>query len=718
MSLPNVSDQINGGTRWPKATPEHPCPNCGKSNRCKVAPDGTAAVCFRDGGKVKQLGPRPTGNGNGTSSSYVGAAHRPKPPSRIASTYDYSTRDGELLFQVCRMEPKGFRQRRPDGRGGWTWKLGDVIRVIYRFPEVVDADPADWVLVVEGEKDADRLAALGLVATTNAGGAGNWKPEYTESLRARRVCVFPDNDIRGRQHADAVARSLHGTAAEVRVVELPGLPPKGDVSDWLGVGGTAEQLLELADQATPWRPVNQVEQALDMPAAPRAEFALTDVGNGERLIDRHRGKLRFCARFRRWYAWSGTRYELDERGAVDQLAIESIRAMQGEAAGMVGDNDKAKRLFEHAMRCEANRKIKDMIERASKLPGVHVGPDELDADPWLFNAADATIELRTGEPRPHRQADLMTKASSVRFDPRATCPAFIEFLKTIFAGNDSLIRFVQRLFGYSLTGLTSERSLFIFWGGGANGKSTLLAVLRHVLGDYAIQAPAGVLMARRAEGIPNDIARMKGARMISAVETDEGRRIAEALIKQLTGGEDMLTGRFLYAEHFDFKPEFKLYVATNHKPEVRGTDDGVWDRVKLVPFGVRIAEEDRDLDLIDRLKAEAPGILAWAVQGCLDWQRGGLAAPAAVRAATHGYRAEMDRLGEFIADECVTGEGRTVGATDLYTRFKVWCQLRGEEPMTQTRFGRQLEERGFGTKRDEGTRRTLRTGICTRVSEA
>lgn len=437
---------------------------------------------------------------------------------------------------------------------------------------------------------------------------------------------------------------------------------------------------------------------------------------GQRLIDRHGRKLRFCPRFNRWLAWNGQRNQMDESGEVDRMAVETIDSMKAHAA-IMQEKAAAAKLFRHALASESNRKIKDMIERASKEEGVFVAPDDLDRDPWLFNVQNGTIDLRDAELRPHRQADLITKLAPVPYEPAATCPGFHTFMDRIFDGNQGLIDFMQRLTGYTLTGDTSERSMCICYGIGANGKSTYLSIIRHLLGDYAIQTPAGALMAKRSEGVPNDIARMKGARFVAAVETEEGRRLAEALIKQLTGGEDMISARFMRAEWFDFKPEFKLWVATNHKPEVRGTDDAVWDRLKLIPFNVRIPEGERDKGLIERLKAEAPGILAWAVRGCLDWQRSGLNAPPEVTAATQGYRQEMDRLGDFIAEACIVGPELIAPATPLYENYKIWCQLRSEDAMTQTRFGRQLEEKGYRAER-EGSGRTIRRGIGIRVSES
>ncbi len=218
------------------------------------------------------------------------------------------------------------------------------------------------------------------------------------------------------------------------------------------------------------------------------------------------------------------------------------------------------------------------------------------------------------------------------------------------------------------------------------------------MGDYALRTPTDTLLARRDAGIPNNIAALKGARFVSASEADEGRRLAEATIKDLTGG-DTISARFMRGEWFDFLPEFKLWLGTNHKPVIRGTDRAIWDRIRLIPFAVRIPDEEQDKHLRTKLLAEAPGILAWAVEGCLAWQRDGLGEPREVRDATAGYRAEMDVLAGFLEDRCVVKEAARVSAKDLYASYVGWCDETGEKPMTQKAMGQRLGERGFDSAR-------------------
>ncbi len=270
-------------------------------------------------------------------------------------------------------------------------------------------------------------------------------------------------------------------------------------------------------------------------------------------------------------------------------------------------------------------------------------------------------------------------------------------------GDQELIKFLQEAVGYALTGDIREQVIFIFYGTGANGKSTFLVTIHSLLGDYAQQTPTETLLIKRGNGIPNDVARLKGARFVNAAESENGKQLAEALVKQLTGG-DKISARFLYGEFFEFDVTFKLFLAVNHKPTVRGNDHAIWRRIRLIPFNVTIPSEKQDKNLTKKLKAELPGILRWAVEGCLLWQKKGLEVPDQVKAATGEYRAEMDIIGDFIADCCKVAPKTKTPFKALYERYKDWCQKNQEEPIGKKDFGRCLTERGFtpGKNRDLG----------------
>jgi putative DNA primase/helicase len=438
-------------------------------------------------------------------------------------------------------------------------------------------------------------------------------------------------------------------------------------------------------------------------------FNLTDLGNAERLIANHGENLRYCHPWRTWLVWTGKRWAKDDTGWVHRLAKQTVRRIYREAAAAT-DEEGRKALAKHAARSESGARIKELVDLARS--DVPVKPNELDTDPWLLNVANGTIDLRTGELRPHRREDLITRLIPVEYDPAAAAPAWKAFLEGVLL-TDRLRRFLQRAAGYSVVGDTRERVLLILHGSGRNGKSTLLEALHEALGNeegYAMKTPTETLMEKRPGVIPNDVARLKGARFVFASETQAGRKLAESLVKEITGN-NTLTARFMRGEYFEFKPTHQVWLETNHKPVIQGTDHAIWDRIKLVPFEVRIPDAEIDQDLPDKLRAELPGILAWVVEGCLSWQREGLGEPEEVRAATEGYRVEMDVLAAFIEDRCVVATNAEAKATPLYNAYKEWAEFSSEKAETQRGFGMRLTERGFVREKRGGIYRWLGIGL-------
>jgi P4 family phage/plasmid primase-like protien len=438
-------------------------------------------------------------------------------------------------------------------------------------------------------------------------------------------------------------------------------------------------------------------------------FNLTDLGNAERFAAHHGEDVRYCYPWRKWLVRTGARWERDEAGLVHRLAKETVRDIYREASD-AEDEDRRKALAKHAAASESEARIRAMVELAkSEAP---VSPDELDADPWLLNVQNGTINLRTGELREHRREDLITKLAPVEYDPDATAPTWGAFLERVLPGEE-LRGFVQRAVGYSATGDTSEQCMFIHHGPGANGKSTFQEAVAAALGDYAMRTPTETLLVKRAGGVPNDVARLKGARFVTASETEEGRRLAESLVKDLTG-QDTISARFMWAEWFDFKPTHALHLSTNHKPEIRGTDPAIWRRIRLIPWAVTILPAEQDRKLAEKLRDELPGVLAWIVRGCAAWLQEGLKAPEEVRQATKAYRAEMDVLAAFLADCCVRDEDELAFAGELWGAWKRWCDESGEQAGTQKRFGGRLAERGFLNHRDSRTGRKVWSGLSLR----
>ena len=648
---------------------------------------------------VSELGITTAVQANGTHGSGLG---------ELVATYDYTDEQGEYLFSARRFAfPKDFRQGRRQGPGGWAHGIKDVRRVLYRLPEVVEGVTANlWILVVEGEKDADALAQRELIGTCSPMGAGKWKREYSESLRGARVCILPDNDDPGRKHGQAVGQALHGIASEVRVLELPGVPDKGgDVSDWFGAGGTTEEFQQLVRDAPVWEP----KVATVVATSSQEGRHLTDLGNAERLVRLHGDRIRYVREWGTWLVWDGTRWAKDRTGEVERLAQATVREMHKEALGLK-DRAQSEGLSKHAYQSEREARIKSMVSLGRVMDGIPLVPEDLDSDPWLFNVLNGTIDLRTGTLQKHRQADGITKLAPVKFNPDARAKRWYAFLREVMGRNQDLVRFIQRAVGYSLTGTTTEHVLLFLYGQGQNGKTTLLKLLLDAFGDYGKQSEPELLLRKRGDAHPTGVADLQGSRLVATSEIDAGRHMAESLLKSLTGG-DRITARFMRQNFFEFEPSHTIWLAANHRPVIKGTDVAIWRRIKLIPFDVVIPEQDRDSDLPEKLKAELPGILAWAVRGCLEWRKKGLAAPAEVTAATQSYRDDMDVVGEFIAEHCVLELNVTVSATKLYEKYKEWAEAAGERKLTQKNFGLRIAERGFEKEKNSKTRRWMYVGI-------
>jgi len=441
------------------------------------------------------------------------------------------------------------------------------------------------------------------------------------------------------------------------------------------------------------------------PHEPRV-FANTDTGNSERLVALHGHHVRFNWGRLVWHVWSGKHWEEDRTGRMAQLAKSTARAIPGEAKHLTGEE--YTKTLRWAASSESSGKRQATIDLARSEDGVPVQPHELDADPWLLNVANGTLDLRDGTLRPHRHEDLITRLIDVPYDPAATCLLFLDFLMRIFANDKDLISYVQRIVGYSLTGSIREQMVVIAFGSGSNGKSTLIGILRRLLGDYAREADSDSFMERKTEAIREDIAALDGARFVAAAETGDGKRLSEALIKKMTGGE-RLRARRLYENGYEFMPQFKVWLSTNHRPEIHGAEFAIWRRIRLVPFNVTIPDNERDLDLPEKLATELPGILAWAVRGCMDWQRHGESPPAIVLQATNEYRRDMDLIGNWLEDRCELRRGVRETPKALYEDYTDYCAVAGDTPLKQRTFAGKLSDRGCGEEKSNNVR--YRTGI-------
>jgi P4 family phage/plasmid primase-like protien len=450
---------------------------------------------------------------------------------------------------------------------------------------------------------------------------------------------------------------------------------------------------------TPAEARSSVESAYSRPprsavGQANAGYMLTDYGNAQRFCDEHSTDMRYVGEQRRWYAWDGRRWAVDETGEVMRWAKETVRAMQ-TAARSLPDEEARKKLARHAAGSESAAKLNAMVALAQTELDVVARVRDFDTDPLLLNCRNGVLDQRDGQLHDHRREDMCRRLVPVDYDPTAKAPLWDGFLARVLPDQD-VRAFVQRAVGYSITGLTTEEKLLFLHGFGANGKTTFCETVKAVSGDYGQQMPFETLLDKpRSAGSPSsDLARLDGARFVLASESKDGDRFDEQRIKRLTG-RDTMTARFLFGNDFEFQPQCTIWVAANHKPVVRGTDDAIWRRFLLVPFEVQIPESERDLNLAERLRAELPGILRWAVDGCLAWQREGLNPPAAVTSATEEYRSDSDVLGQFFEDCCELDVETRTSKTVVYETYKSWCGRVGLVSMSQIAFSRRMRERGL-----------------------
>jgi len=420
---------------------------------------------------------------------------------------------------------------------------------------------------------------------------------------------------------------------------------------------------------------------------------LTDLGNAKRFVRLHGEDVRYCVQWNCWLIWDGVRWAKDDMMVIDRKA-ESVALDLDRESSETLDEDRRKALRIAAQAAESNKKKRDTLDMAR--PMLAVRQDDLDANPWLLTTRNKVIDLKVLTAREPQRSDLITKRADVNYDPGAQCPHWIEFLQMIMAGNSDLICYLQKAAGYSLTGSFDERCLFILYGNGRNGKSTFVETIASILDDYATRTPTETLLAKRQDGIPNDIAALKGARFVHAAESKEGRGLSESLVKDLTGG-DTISARFMRAEWFTFKPEFKLWLSTNHKPVIKETTDAIWDRIRLIPFTVRIPDDKLipASEVQQMFNEEKSGILNWMLEGLAVWRAGGLGMPDSVKRATSDYRSEMDVLTEFIDDCCVIETTAEVTVKALYESYTRWCEQNQEKATKKRTFGARLFEKGF-----------------------
>lgn len=602
---------------------------------------------------------------------------------KATAKWDYHDADGKLIAVVYRYDPPGCKKEfRP-----WDAKRRKMAppdpRPLYNQPAI---RTADTVVLVEGEKCAQALIDAGICATTAMHGANapvektDWSP-----LTGKHVLIWPDRDKPGWTYAMTAADALLAAGAVSCVVLLPpdDQPAGWDVADALADGfGVADFI------ANGPRISVKPSQGADLPAQTEHAVWATDDALALAFTGRYAEDWRYCAQWGKWLVWTGNRWQADDTLLVAHL----IRQVCRDASVKADSHRLAAKL--------AASSTVGGVERLTRSDRRHASTsDEWDADPWLINTAGGVMDLQTGRMQSHARSDRMTKIATAT--PRGVCLLWRTFLSDVTGGDDDLAGYLQRVVGYCLTGVTSEHALFFLYGTGANGKSVFVNVITTILGDYAANAPMDTFMETRTDRHPTDLAGLRGARFVSSIETEQGRRWNESKVKAITGG-DKVSARFMRQDFFEYAPQFKLVIAGNHKPSIRNVDEAMKRRLHLIPFTVTIPPGKRDGKLTEKLLKERDGILAWAADGCGLWRQMGLKPPKVVVDATDEYFDEEDAIGEFIEEECQRHAQARVSVADTFQRWQEWANRRGEYIGTSRWLMQQLCNRGFERTRLHG----------------
>lgn len=615
----------------------------------------------------------------------------------VTARWNYLDVDGKVIARVTRFDPVGEK------RVFLPWDVlarkprPPEIRPLYNQPGLAKAA---CVILVEGEKCAEALIQLGLAGTTAMSGANapvdktDWSP-----LSGKIVLIWPDRDKPGWTYATAAgyAALAHG-AEQVFILIPPDIEGGGEGKD-----GAGEDGWDVADAvAEGFDVLGFIESGARMelhretsePVAAERSVPGSDDWLALEFTLAYARDWQYVALWGKWLVWDGRCW----RTELTLQATDLIRHVCRGAA-LAHNSERT------AVKLGGSATVAG-VERLARTDRHHAATAEAwDADPWLLNTPKGIVDLHTGHIRAHRREDRMTRVTEATpcsgfgsgsrpANVLNPCPTWLQFLEDVTQGDKDLIGYLQRIVGYCLTGVTSEHALFFLYGTGANGKSVFVNTIATLLGGYSTNAPMDTFMETRSDRHPTDMAGLRGARFVSSVETEQGRRWAESKIKSLTGG-DKITARFMRQDFFDYIPQFKLVIAGNHKPMIRNVDEAMRRRLHLIPFTVTVPPERRDKQLAAKLLQERDGIMAWAVEGCLLWQRSGLRPPAAVLAATEEYFEGEDALGRWLEENCTQDKALSALTAHLFTNWKDWADAAGEFAGSVKRFADCLTTRGF-----------------------
>lgn len=582
-------------------------------------------------------------------------------------------------------------------------------RVHYYFDPMVEGTSVERTIRLryEGEKySVDVLGDGGYVIAPPSIHAVTGKPYIW--LRKAKIVPLPASIFQlvkakhatttdgHHQSADPLPRIIHEGERDQLLTSLAGSMRRRNASETAILAALREENELRVSPPLPDRDLRRIAKSIARKPPVGAGENRTDLGNARRFVRQHLDNVRSVPAHKRpWLIWDGPRWVTDNSGEIERMAKSTVRSLHLEATH-IADPDDRDTAFKFAAKSESAGSIAALLTVASTEPEMVVSTNALDADPWVLNVENGTINLRTGQLQPHRQEDLITKLAPVEYDPKAECPKWDRFIADIMGDDPSLMGYLQDLAGYSLTGNTREQCFFFAYGKGANGKSTFINVMRHLMGDYAQQADFDSFLTSKSDRIRSDLVRMRGARFIAAVEAAGNRSLDSSVVKRLTGG-DAIVARKLYEGEQEFTPSHKLFLAANHKPVVDEQTEGFWRKVRLIPFVITIPKPNRigDYDKI-LIAEELPGILNWALRGCERWQRRGLRNPKAIAKSTKSYQEESDLLGEFIVKRCISDPNSWIEQSEMYRTFvDHWTESRGPRsmPISMQWFNRLFSER-------------------------
>lgn len=585
---------------------------------------------------------------------------------------------------------------------------------------ILDCPPSmqEWVAdiktplwITEGAKKADASAGQNLCCI-NLMGVWNWKsgsilPQWHDvPLKGRRVFIAYDSDMMSNPHvrhaAGELGRWLESRGTDVKFIIIPTEDGKKvGLDDYFAAGHKGSGLSGYQIDTLPTlAPLKKVDR----------QYEQTEMGCAHRLYDQYKDEFRWVQKFRKFIAWDGRRWVIDENGDASLMDMTRavIKGLYAEAS-TIDDKDDRKAAMAYAMRMDNLKPMQHVIDLVKSMPGIPITPGDLDQHKDLLNVGNGTIDLRTGEMRDHSRGDLITKLIPIAYNPEAEYPNWEKFICETFVTADGqpdhdLVMYIYKVCGLLLSGHTTIKAFWFLWGSGDNGKSVFIRALQRVVGEYCMTARSASFTATKEDrgGAANgDIARLRGARFVAASELGDGKPLDEELIKVITG-RDRITARFMFQEEFEFESNFKLLMTGNHKPRITGQDKAIWNRVKLVPFLNVVPKERQDPDIDDKLAPESEGILTWLLEGYQTFRTEGLVEPACVTELVQELREDSDVLGKFLGECTFEDVLGNIQSSKLYTVYQKWCEKEGiNRPMSSTAFGRKLPERGIQKRRTE-----------------